>query len=811
VELTDWTCARSAPGEVNDPSQLIDRSLDWIPLRVPGTVAAALVAHGTLLADIRDLDADDWWFRCDFECSNPDVAHDVRLDGIATLGDVWLNGEHLLSTNNMFRGHWLDAGAAIRRSNQIVIRCAAIDPVLGRKRPRPAWKTRLVRNQNLRWIRTTLLGRMPSWPPRVPPVGPWRRVAVTEREPMELDDVALTAQLAGDTGIVEIHARLRSEMRPDDVSLVVGGDVGRCEVDGDSIVGRVEVADAERWWPATHGEPRCYPVEARLRCAGREYVVALGAVGFRDLDFGDPDAPALSVNDVLVFCRGGCWSPIEPISMNPDHRALRRALEAARDAGVNMVRIPGTTIYEHDDFYALCDELGILVWQDLMFASMHYPTDDPDFVAEVRGEVAEVVRRLAAHPCVVAICGGSEVFQQAAMLGQAVTGEDFFTVELAGVVTASRPTVAYVPNSPSGGTHPFTVDTGIAHYQGVGGYRRPLGDARRAAPRFVTECLAVSHLPDARTVDDLLGDGSSVSDATWKQGIPRDRGTSWDFEDVRDHYIRELYGIDPTELRIRRPERYLDVGRAATTEMVERTLAEWRRPASPCNGALLMEWNDLASGAGFGLIDSRGRRKPAYYGFKRASQPRALLVSDEGMNGLDLWAMNDTAHDVHGSLRVRVFSRSACVHERETALDVGARDHCHIRVEELLGSFIDITHAYGFGYESVTCVTLSWHDHDGAVVARAIYRPDSQAIRFEDLGLEAHADLVEEDLWRIEVSAERFAKCVLLTGVDSWSDNAFDLEPNGCVVVLARVESPCRARIHAVNSLDSVSVQLGNP
>lgn len=808
MELTDWTCARAAPGVVTDPSGLTAAALDWIPARVPGTVAAALVAAGASITDIHDLDADDWWFRCRFDCASPDVGWVLELDGIATLGDVWLNGTLVVSTKNMFRGHSIDVGDVIGASNEVVIRCAAINAELARKRPRPAWKTRLVRNQNLRWIRTTLLGRMPSWPPPVPPVGPWRRVGVVESSTV-LDEIALTTRLDGNTGIVEIRARLRADAATDEARLVVAGHAAVLTVEGNSVVGRVRVDDAQRWWPATHGEPRRYPVELQLRSGARQQAISLGAVGFREVVFRDSEAPALSINAVVVFCRGACWSPVDPVSLNPGRDVVRRALEAARDAGVNMLRLNGTTIYEDDDFYALCDELGIMVWQDLMFASMHYPTNDPDFVEEVHGEVREVARRLAAHPCVVAICGGSEVFQQAAMLGQVVTGKDFFTDDLAAVVNESCPAVAYWPNSPCGGTHPFTVDTGIAHYQGVGGYRRPLHDARLASPRFATECLAVSHLPDARTVDDLLADGASVSDATWKQGVPRDRGTSWDFEDVRDYYVRELYGIDPTELRIVQPERYLDVGRAATTEVVERTIAEWRRPPSSCKGALLLEWHDLAPGAGFGLVDSRGRRKPAYYGFKRAARPVALLVADEGMNGLDLWAVNDTSHDVNGRLRVRVFSRSACVSEVETALDVPARDHRRLRVEEILGSFMDITHAFGFGYENVGSVLMSWHTADDVPLARAIYRPDSETIRFEELGLGARAQLVGPDLWRIDVSTDRFAKCVLVTGVDDLSENAFDLEPGGSVAVLARVESPCRARVHAANSLDSVSVQLG--
>ena len=108
-------------------------------------------------------------------------------------------------------------------------------------------------------------------------------------------------------------------------------------------------------------------------------------------------------------------------------------------------------------------------------------------------------------------------------------------------------------------------------------------------------------------------------------------------------------------------------------------------------------------------------------------------------------------------------------------------------------------------------MVLSWHAADGSQIARTVYRPDSADLVFEHLGIGAVAQPVADDVWRIEVSADRFAKCVLLTGVDDVSDNAFDVEPGGSVAVLARAERRCRVRVHAVNSLDSVSVQIGNP
>ena len=144
----------------------------------------------------------------------------------------------------------------------------------------------------------------------------------------------------------------------------------------------------------------------------------LPRVGFRSLSFGPTDAPALTVNGEAIFCRGACWAPIDPIGLAPDVVQLRAALEQVRAAGMNVVRVQGTMVYESTEFLDLCDELGILVWQDLMFANLDYPVEDAGFVEEVTAEVIDVLAGLQGRPCLFAVCGGSEVAEQAAMTGR---------------------------------------------------------------------------------------------------------------------------------------------------------------------------------------------------------------------------------------------------------------------------------------------------------------------------------------------------------------------------------------------------------
>ncbi len=182
IDHWEWECAATSPGVAADPAQLGSADLAWIPAAVPGTAAGALRAHGAWMAGTDDaeiLDGQDWWFRCRF--ADPGAGlYTLHLGGLATLADVWLNGAHLLHSENMFLEHACEIDQ-LQPENELCIRFAALEPELARKRPRPRWKTALARRPNLRWIRTTLLGRMDGWAGWAAPVGPWRPIELVAR------------------------------------------------------------------------------------------------------------------------------------------------------------------------------------------------------------------------------------------------------------------------------------------------------------------------------------------------------------------------------------------------------------------------------------------------------------------------------------------------------------------------------------------------------------------------------------------------------------------------------------------------------
>ena len=748
-----WEMAETAPGAANRASGV---EAPWRPASVPGTVAGAL---GMTFDDTRDLDAHDYWYRKRIEAG--ETGDVLRFEGLATLADVWIDDEPTLQSESMFIEHSVDVRHRLRRGSEIAIRFASLAKALSEKRHRPRWRATIVAQQQLRWFRTSLLGRIPAWTPPIAPVGPYRAITVEKASPIVSANVR--TRLDGSTGVVEASFVLGEHVRG--VDIVVGEAQSALRVEGHVARGSVVIQHAPRWWPHTHGTPTLMPVSAMVHDTVGTQRVELGATGFRTVDVDRSDgAFTLYVNGVRVFCRGACWMPLDVLTLGATRDVLRAALERVRDAGMNMLRVSGTMLYESRDFHELCDELGILVWQDFMFANMDYPSTDERFSALVRTEANQLLDRLQLSPSLAVCCGGSEVEQQAAMMGlpESEWSNSLFRDVLPSIVKATRPDLVYVPSSPTGGPLPFHVDEGVAHYYGVGAYMRCLDDARRARVRFTSECLAFANLPRDETIEALLHEGQlPTQHPRWKSRVARDRGTSWDFDDVRDHYLQELFDVDPAALRHADLARYLELGRVATGEVMGATMGEWRRARSTCAGAIVWFLRDLWEGAGWGVIDSRGYPKAPYYYLRRALSPLALLVTDEGLNGVSVHAVNDRGDAIAAIVSVMLYRGESAIARGEKAITLEAHGVMELKVDALIGRFTDVAYAYRFGSPShdVTVATLT--DTRGAVLARAFHFPRGlRNERASDVGVEASAQRISDRAWRVAVRTRNVAKAV---------------------------------------------------
>jgi beta-mannosidase len=797
----------------------------WQAIEAPEPVAAALARLGQWSLDDpadKPLDAQDWWYRLFFDAPGVTVADApvLCLDGLATLTEVWLNGEALLQSANMFLAHELPLAQGLKaKGNELLLRFAALDAALTQRRPRPRWRTPMVAHQQLRWQRCTLLGRTPGWSPPAPVVGPWRGVRLELRRQAVLNRRHFQVSLQPD-GVGEITAAFSmdglgaNKLAGAWLVLDHAGEAFEVPIPG-LLAGHGEatlrVPAAQAWWPHTHGTPHLHALGLRLAWAGGDtQCVALGAIGFRRIELDQRDGGfALRVNGQSVFCRGAVWSPLDVLRLNAPVQAVHRAVQQAARAGLNMLRVPGTQVYEDAAFFEACNREGVLVWQDFMFANLDYPLDDTAFAATVQQEAQQQLQRWQGQPCLAVLCGNSEVEQQAAMWGapRAQWTHPWFETNLPALCRQAGLYVPYWPSSAHGGAFPHQANAGTASYYGVGAYLRDTSDARASELRFATECLAFANVPEDATLARMPGGlALRVHHPAWKARAPRDLGAGWDFEDVRDHYLRQLFSVDPAALRYADHNRYLLLSRLASGLAMAQAFSHWRRPGASCGGALVLSLRDLWAGAGWGLVADDGAPKAAYHALQQVLQPVHLGLSDEGVNGLALHLINEGAQDVAGTLEWVVWRHGEVAVTRvERPWVMPARSAQIESLASHLDYFTDLTHAYRFGPLQHDAVSATLRQSDGQVRAQAVYFPGGALLpQVGEVGLAVQVQATQTHSVELVVSSRALAQWVHFEAPGLQAEEAyFHLLPGQTRRVrLRRLDTrPPGGEVRAVNAL----------
>jgi beta-mannosidase len=799
----NWQVRKTDTGQYDNSAWIDSASLtSGIPASVPATVAS--------LTNESEIEKFDWWYSTEFAAKDGGLSnlhapsavlgggkkHFLVFDGLATLAEIWLNGEKILNTENMFLQYKVDVTEKLKEKNQLVICFRSIHQTLEIQRKRPKWKTKLVENQNLRWFRTTLLGFIPGWTPPIKPIGIWREVRLESVEVVNVTDFNLQTSLQNENGVIKIKADLELLVPPRTAEqaqlLASPSSAETCEIifeiNGEThslftgsdknihLNKEIILQNIKPWNPHTHGEANLYPCKLMVKAQNQLHILKEARIGFRHAHLNrENDLFQIQVNEKNIFARGAVWTINDIVSLDGKVEDLKSALILARDAGMNMLRIGGTMIYEQDAFYDLCDELGIMVWQDFMFANMDYPVNDEAFHQNILAEANYQIKRLSEHACVIFYCGNSEVEQQAAMLGipNEMWRNDWFANELPALIKTLHEDSLYVPSSPSEGVFPFYTSEGVTHYYGVGAYLRDVNDVRRADVKFTSETLGFSNVPEdisMLTAED--GDESKALEL-WKRGVPRDTGADWDFEDVREHYTNKLFNVD-AELKNKDLNRYLTLSRVATGEMMSQVFSEWRSSYSNCNGGLIWFYKDILAGAGWGVIDKNNHPKAAYYYLKRVLQPVQVVLTDEGLQGLHLHIINETSSTFAGTIEFVMLNESISVAKAKREIKVEANQKMKIISEEMLGGFYDTSYAYKFGppKHEVACATLK--DESGKIISQQFHFPVTHHLP----SVEANV-IAEFSENKLSISSDKFLYAVQIICEESLpEDNYFHLIPN---------------------------------
>ncbi|OZM80414.1 glycoside hydrolase family 2 protein [Pseudonocardia sp. MH-G8] len=443
------------------------------PATVPGEVHTDLMAAG-VVPDVFDGDNEsalawigrtDWTYRAEFGWK-PDGAarQELVAEGLDTIATVSLNGTELGRTANQHRTHRFDVTGVLQAgTNELVIAFAA--PVDAAERlsqeigPRP-----YVNQHPYNAIRKMASNYGWDWGPDVAGVGVWKPIRIESWSDVRIASVRPLASVDGERGVLDAHVELAWTDAPGTAAATVTVQIGEATATATVPAGQTSVLvtavveDVRRWWARGHGEQPLYPVGVEVSGAGGVADTWDGRVGFRTVtldvapdEHGEPFT--IAVNGEPVYVRGANWIPDDAFVTRLTSETYRRGVTDAVDAGMNLLRVWGGGIYESEHFYRACDELGVLVWQDFLFACAAYAEEEP-LRGEVEAEAREAVTRLSQHAslalwngCNENIWGYAEWGWRRPLAGRS-WGAGYYMDVLPGIVAELDPRTPYSPGSP---------------------------------------------------------------------------------------------------------------------------------------------------------------------------------------------------------------------------------------------------------------------------------------------------------------------------------------------------------------------------
>ncbi|MGW1835134.1 glycoside hydrolase family 2 protein [Streptomyces sp. NPDC002067] len=625
---------------------------DMLEATVPGCVHTDLLAAGVIPdpflnhneADVAWVGRRAWTYVRDLGYESRHERTDLVFDGLDTAAYITLGGRPVGTTRNMHRGYRFDVTG---RTGQLEVRfasaydeAAAVRAVTG-DRPN-------VYPEPSQYIRKMACNFGWDWGPTLVTAGIWRPVRLEHWSTARIAHVRPLVTVDEGTGRVEVRLEiertaqgrgrtLRAEAR-------VAGARAEAVLTGDEAVLRLEVAQPRLWWPRGYGDQPLHDLQVTLHDDSGPLDTWHRRIGFRTVTL-DRSADehgtgfTLVVNGERIFARGVNWIPDDAFLPRITPERYRTRLTQAADAGVDLVRVWGGGIYEDHAFYDACDELGLMVWQDFLFACAAYPEEQP-LRGEIEAEARDNVVRLMPHPSLVLWNGNNENLWgfrdwdwEAPLAGDS-WGEGYYLGLLPRVVAELDPTRPYTAGSPWSGSwehHPNDPAHGTHHSWEVWN-RQDYAEYRASVPRFVSEfgwqappALATLRraLPGEALAPDSPGmlHHQKAEDGNGKlnRGVARHFDPpAGDFD--RWHYLTQL----------------------VQARAIAAGIEHWRSHWPVCAGTIVWQLNDCWPVTSWSAVDGDGRLKPLYHELRRVYADR-LLTLQPGDGGLVLAAVNQSA------------------------------------------------------------------------------------------------------------------------------------------------------------------------
>lgn len=659
----------------------------WMTAAVPGDVHSTLIQrkliddpfYGHNDLKCQWVEEKVWWYRTTFEfneADHKDERYDLLFEGLDTFATVYLNGVELGSTDNMFISHGFEVTRELKKGKNVL--AVKFDPIDVHVKEKVQYYWSGFSKERI-WTRKNQSHWGWDWGPSLVTAGIWKDVHLKKRMNASIDSVfAKTTSITEDKAFVDIEIEVDSFRRGKDyqvgVELSFGEEkfTGSAAVQGTKTIVTLGIDNPKLWWTHDLGTPNLYQLNVELYADGDKIDEKQEEFGIRTIEVLRVDEKGdhcftFVLNGKKLFAKGANWIPIDSfIASVPDSR-YKHLIKLSKDANMNMLRVWGGGIYERDVFYDECNRLGILVWQDFMFACALYPDYNKNFMDNVRNEIIQVVKRLRNHPSVALWCGNNEndwLYEALFSSGEITDpfyGEKIYHELMPEILEELDPTRLFWPSSPFGGNDHNSREQGDTHnWQVWHGNIEPRTFGEPQTVNYSVEGLSFKNFKSDHTAFvSEFGMHASSNRYTLERNIPNDQ-FFWGSEEMayrnkdihhpKGNLLMEGYTGVPSDL-----DEYIAYSMLTQAEGLKYGIEHYRRNKPKTSGTLFWQLNDCWPGTSWSVIDYYLLPKASYHYAKKFYHPVLLTIDHEPGSDLKVWIVNDRLAGYEDEIELAVY------------------------------------------------------------------------------------------------------------------------------------------------------------
>ena len=684
-----WNDGNHGPNNVDEFSRInpLNDTLRYMDVDVPMDLIVAMQKKG-MIKDLnyginylsaRWVSEQYWQYYKQFDAPKEALNKSVwlKFDRLDYSANIYLNGQSIGRHDNAFIPCMIDITGKLKEGKNILT--VGIESGLYDAADKNMGDYNNSLNVHLskrHWLRKPQYQFSWDWNPQLINMGITGDVYIIWRNEARLDNIVPLIKMADDLSAADIVIRTFIEGTKVSNGLTIEATLVETNQQVSSQITtskgikpyelQMRVKKPKLWWPVGQGDPNLYTLRVDIKSDGKVIDSSTRKIGFRKIEVDRSQHPVegnyftIKVNNRPVFMKGGNWVPADMIYSNVDSKRLEKLVDMAVDANFNILRIWGGGLYAGNDLLRLCDEKGLLVWHDFLFACSKYPGDDVTFYNNVKQEVTWAVREFAYHPSLVVWCGNNELEWGTWGWGYANSGKvvpDYIIYHhlMPVIMKEEDPYRFYWPSSPYSENFEFpnSPTTGDQHPWGVSLQKdgTNMWAYRDYVDRFPNE-------------GGVLG---ASSPATLRQFLPPDqqfiRSFSWDLHDNLMNFVNENKGVtykfvedwlgkDYTKMTF---DDYVFASALLQSEGLMEYINNYHRRMYSSSSAIFWMYNDSWPVThGWTIVDYYLRKKLAYHPVRRSFSQICVVVAEEG-DKINIYGINEKQQPWKGKLQYGLF------------------------------------------------------------------------------------------------------------------------------------------------------------